>query len=346
MITTIRRGLVNMICALSLLYMVLLLGLSLVQSLFPQRSGLLALTLVFAPYLYLPLLLIAPLALLLRSRKFRISFITALAICALVFLFRFSTRPWAAPAQARAGALQVRAMTWNVYVGGRGDAIRRVLATRPADIVALEEVSWAWIEHDPELTELYPYRSGIYSDDPIGGMYLLSKYPILEHGIPDTPPGIWDKPRVMWARLDLGGGRVMQVVVAHPPPPDIARDKFPRIGAYNAAMRDARITNIRASVEAHLRNGEPVLVMGDFNLTDREPAYVDLTRGLQDAFRVAGDGTGNTWGPRSLPVVGWGQLLRIDYILSSPNVAPLASSVDCTQYGSDHCIVVGRFEVR
>jgi len=39
-------------------------------------------------------------------------------------------------------------------------------------------------------------------------------------------------------------------------------------------------------------------------------------------------------------------LLRIDYMFTSPNVTPLATSTDCTPRGSDHCIVHGEFEVK
>jgi exonuclease III len=39
-------------------------------------------------------------------------------------------------------------------------------------------------------------------------------------------------------------------------------------------------------------------------------------------------------------------VLRIDYMFSSPNVSPLATSVDCTPRGSDHCIVHGEFEIK
>ena len=89
-----------------------------------------------------------------------------------------------------------------------------------------------------------------------------------------------------------------------------------------------------------------MLVMGDFNVTEREPGYADLSRGLQDAYAVRGSGTGSTWGPKG-GYMGWRiPTLRIDYLLSSPNVVPVSASTDCASRGSDHCIVSARYEVR
>jgi exonuclease III len=38
-------------------------------------------------------------------------------------------------------------------------------------------------------------------------------------------------------------------------------------------------------------------------------------------------------------------LLRIDYLLSTPDLRPLHASADCTPRGSDHCIVRAEFEL-
>jgi vancomycin resistance protein VanJ len=88
-----------------------------------------------------------------------------------------------------------------------------------------------------------------------------------------------------------------------------------------------------------------VLMLGDFNVAEREPAYNDLSAGLVDAHRVVGAGTGVTWRPAALMGHDFA-LLRIDYIFSSPNVTPLSTWVDCTPRGSDHCIVHGEFEMK
>ncbi len=98
-------------------------------------------------------------------------------------------------------------------------------------------------------------------------------------------------------------------------------------------------------MQPFLDAGDPLILLSDFNVTDREPAYVDVSRGLTDAFKAVGVGTGTTWRPGQLSHFDWA-LLRLDYLFSGPGVVPLSTQVDCTPRGSDHCIVHGTFEVR
>jgi len=337
-----KKVLLALVHTVAMSYLTLLALLSMVHTLFPSRSGLLALSQVFAPYLFVPLPLVLPVAWFRRSLILRVG----LVLCALLFLVRFTPRFLAVSPHEEPGALHVTVMNWNVYVGGREDQIKSMLAASRSDIVALEEVSWSWIESDTQLTRIYPHRSCIYPGDRIGGMCLLSIYPIIEERIPAAPPGTWDQVRVLSTRLDLGEGRTLRAVVAHPPPPYIARAGFPLVGPYDTSKRDATIAHIRAAIDPYLRDGEPLLLLGDFNVTEREPAYSDLTRDLLDAFALRGEGNGNTWGPPALPLFGWTPFLRIDYLLSSRSVVPLSAVTNCTPHGSDHCIVRGRFEIR
>src|SRR3954452_24095535 len=96
--------------ALLVLYPMALLVLSLVNALDPKRAGLLALSEVFAPYLFLPLVLIAPFALLRGAGLLRVM----LLICVVVFCVRFPPRLVAAAPQATPGAIHLSAMQWNV----------------------------------------------------------------------------------------------------------------------------------------------------------------------------------------------------------------------------------------
>ncbi len=162
-------------------------------------------------------------------------------------------------------------------------------------------------------------------------MALLTRYPIVEHGLFTAPAGIW-------ARLDVGQGRRLMVINATP-----ARARF-RLLDYDPSTRDAHIRRLRSLIDTTLQRKEPLLVLGDFNVTQHEPAYEELASGLQDAHLHAGLGFGNTWrlgAMANLPLA----LLRIDYLLSSPPVRPLSSDVDCAPHRSDHCIVRGRFEL-
>ena len=126
----------SVIVLVASIYPALLLGLSLLHVVFPQRNGLLALSQVLAPYLFLPALALIPFAFLCGAAPLR----WALALCLLVFGLRFLPLPRSSTAAAAPGTFQFEAMNWNVVISGRADQqarVRQLLGARPAEIVAL-----------------------------------------------------------------------------------------------------------------------------------------------------------------------------------------------------------------
>jgi endonuclease/exonuclease/phosphatase family metal-dependent hydrolase len=196
-----------------------------------------------------------------------------------------------------------------------------------ADIVALQEVTReqaSMLERDVALVNRYPHRRIVWSED-WRGMSLFSAYPILEHGTLAYPP-------LIWARLDLGAGRTVVVVNAHP---TLHGASFRR---YDPAYRDRAIMHVRALVDPFLDRDEALILVGDFNVTVRETAYGELTARFQDAQLSTRTFPHPTWrGPwtraRLLP------FLRLDYILCSARITPLHTRVDLRRRGSDHCAV-------
>jgi vancomycin resistance protein VanJ len=324
------------LCALAArVYPALLLALSVQHKLFPRRSGLLVLTQIFAPYLYLPLLLSLPLAL----RKRAGLLLATLSACLAVFVARFAPGRRQRPTE-REGAVRVSVLNWNVEWGGDPEQIRPLLLSRPADIVTFEESSWEWIGRDAEITRLYPYCTGHMQDHP-PGIVFLSSYPIVESQVSLPPNYAFRTLRMAAAVLDLGEERRLAVVVGHPTPPRFR----PPPHIYEASLRDLHIREIRIVVDRFIERGLPVLLIGDFNVTEREPAYEELSRGLVDAHLKVGRGWGHTWRPVALKRFKL-PLLRLDYLFSSPNVRPLSILVDTSRRGSDHYIVRGRFELQ
>ena len=326
---------------LAALYPLFLLFLSLVNMLNPKRTGLLGLSEVFAPYLFLPLLLLVPLLFMRGTAILRI----LLVLCAIVYVVRFPPKLIIAAPASTPGAMHLSVLSWNTRFGGQYEQVMGVLRSKPAAIVGLVEADWNRLSADPAVTALYPYQWGVEADGPVSGQMLLTTYPILEKGILGGAD-IWGNvPRAIWARLDVGLGKNVVVVVAHPPPGRFCtRYTFPR-GCYNTSTRDQQLEGINAAVQPFLKAGDPLIMVGDFNVTEREPAYKDLSAGLVDAYHTVGTDTGTTWRP--VPLMNQAvALLRIDYQFSSPNIAPLSSRVDCTPRGSDHCIVAGEFEVK
>jgi endonuclease/exonuclease/phosphatase family metal-dependent hydrolase len=72
----------------------------------------------------------------------------------------------------------------------------------------------------------------------------------------------------------------------------------------------------------------PVILCGDFNDTPFSYVYQQLTNNLDDAFRLSGNGIGNTFINRY-------RTFRIDYILHSPNLVSFDFKVQHIKY-SDH----------
>lgn len=324
----------------AILYTALLLAVSLAQVLFPQPGGALALAQIFALYFFFPLVLLIPFAFLRGALALRL----LLLACLFVAGARFPSWAGAFTSPANPSAIHVSAIAWNVAWGGQPDQIRKVLTGKPVGIVSLEEIDSEWIEQDEALLRAYPYRITHRRTDP-AGLALLSVYPIIEHG--SNPEGVnsWNYLRLLWARLDIGLGRTLVVISVHPVPPRTSSYLTTTFATFDPAVRDGQLGEIRALIDRFLAQGDSVLALGDFNVTDREPAYRTLSSGLHDAHRAVGLGLGHTWGPpylvrRGLPII------RIDYLFSSPDVAPLSTSTDCIPRGSDHCIIRGVFEMR
>lgn len=329
---TILRRVGRAVLHLLPLYPLLVLALSAVHRYTPQRSGALALTQILAPYFFWPLVLLLPLALLRRTLLLKLT----LLACLIVAGARFGPTLVSPPVLETPDAVRFSALTWNLEASNHNLAgITEVLKTTRADIVALQELTpehAAAIQSDPAVQQRYPYQM-LNPHSGVSGTGLLSRLPILKmHPRPDAAP--------RWAQLDLGGGRTVTVFNSHPP-----RAGMDLPFGYDPSRRDAQIATIRMRAAPMLERGESILLLGDFNITEREPAYHELTSGLQDAHALVGFGTGNSWRPPSIKQVPLG-LLRIDYLISSMDVTPLRISTDCTARGGDHCIVQGVFEVQ
>ena len=332
----VLRKLRGVLLVTATVYPVALLLLTAVHAMLPQRGGVLALTQIFAPYLFLPLLALLPFAFLRGAVILRV----ALLLCLVVFGLRFMPRLASPVVEPTPGAMQFTALSWNVEVGGDPASIRQMLLAKQPDIAAFQEIDWLPLQRDPDLLRLYPHFFVQPPYDATSGMVLLSKLPILEAGVPELDPSLWERPRMLQAKLDAGG-RVLNVVVVHPAPAG-RRCRLPL--CYDSVLRDARLAAIRAYIEPAMLRGEAVLLVGDFNTTEREPGYWDVSRGLQDSFKAVGAGAGNTWGPRWIRDRGLA-LLRIDYMFAGPKLRPLQIEVDCQSKSSDHCALIGKFEL-
>ncbi|MDP8903966.1 MAG: endonuclease/exonuclease/phosphatase family protein [Chloroflexota bacterium] len=297
----------------------------------PQRRGVLVVTQIFEPYIVLPALIVTPLALLGRRRP-------ALVVVVLLFgavSVRYLPQLVSLPAAAGLGAAELKTLSWNLQQRNiSAPEIVGVIETSDADLVGLVELVPARaveIASDTLIAERYPHR--VLPSHDVRGPGLLSRYPIIEHES-------WQDPALLRAVVQpRGGASPIVVYVAHP-----VLGETRNIGLIPIDVdtdgRDAAIRRLRQLVDADLASDRDVLVMGDFNVTEREPAYRQLSAGLHDVHREVGFGPGHTWRPGPLEFLPFG-ILRIDYHFGGGRLRPVATAADCTPRGSDHCVLTG-----
>jgi vancomycin resistance protein VanJ len=325
-----RRGTVRTWAPVA--YPAFLVLLTVVQVGLPRRSGPLALAQVFLPWLFLPLVALLPLAVLLPTRR-----LTA-ALLAAAVAFTVHIGPEWVPSGRSAPdprATDVRVVSWNVLVHNRPANVTAAVERFDADVIGLVEVN----QRQAEALAADPMVRGRYRTAllyPEAGRALLSRYRVLAATVVPVPGGRRGT-GVLRARLDLGGGRELTVVVAHPLPPR-ARPSSELPLHWDAGPRDAEIRFVRGLVGAEVASGRRVLLLGDFNVTVREPAGPELARGLTDAHDAVGWGPGASWAPLGLRRRGIA-LVRIDRVLAGPGVVPTAFGTDCAFRGSDHCVL-------
>lgn len=322
----------------TLSYLLILATLLTIQTLVPQRAGVLPLVSIFAPYLFIPLVILVPFLFWRFTTVLRIVFVSGIVLLCLWF----PPRPGAGNAQESASGQKITALTWNYRGRNKRDGyLRQIINETNPDIIALQEADWTGIDVATDLLQAYPYHLYRPNDVPPGEA-VLSKYPIVDHGSVQAANGsraVWDIPRVLWVRLDLGHGRTMMVVNAHP----ISSVNTVYGCTYCPQRRDNQVLALHQFLQPLLAHGEHLLLLGDMNLTDREPSYHDLSSGLTDSQLQVGGGYGQSWGINYFNRV-W-TFFRIDYMLVSPNVKPLKLDTNCVARGSQHCILIGQFSV-
>ncbi|MBN2305515.1 MAG: endonuclease/exonuclease/phosphatase family protein [Anaerolineae bacterium] len=269
-----------------------------------ERWNVIAFANNFVPWWALGCLVLAGIGLISRRRWVLIA-VQLPGLIAFVVLYGGLLLPRGSAASAGDGP-RLTVATYNTLSSTSDPArVVNVIAGLDADIVGLQELGPVHTDRiADELAEQYPYQS-LHPALPVHGVGLLSRYPILEATAFEPVPGAMLHMRAV---LDVDGVR-LTVYVAHPPPPKQAFSPL----TYNAEYRDRQIAILRDDYLTH--DTGPVIVMGDFNMTDQSDAYRALDRLLDDAYREAGRGLGFTFpGSIKSALVVMPPLLRIDYV--------------------------------
>lgn len=231
-------------------------------------------------------------------------------------------------------------LSYNVGNGlAPPDRLVHYLYYAEADIIGLQELADAQAEAiERHLYASYPYR--VLVPGGFAGKGLLSKFPIVSsesvsfaHGRPDLS-----------ATLEIAG-RSARVVVAHPRPP--------KVRVSGATFDPVTLRQIQ-EVARLATSGSPSLVLGDFNMTDRQPEHRIMTAaGLIDAFHEVGQsaasfpkrvGQPHRFGARTQNI-GLPPLIRIDYIWYTREFVARSAGIG-RDAGSDHLPVVAAIDWR
>jgi vancomycin resistance protein VanJ len=300
----------------------------------PNAHWSIAFSNIFAAGFFLPLLLLVPAALLLRSRWMFV--VTALPLG--VFLALFGARFVPHVGTAAAGGTPLRVVTFNqLFLNTNIPNLLEAIRAQRADVVALQELAPPVAEAmQRTLKTTYPYQILAPSNN-AGGVGLLSRYPL---DPADGVAGVGGQ----WAMLRMGthAVSVVNVRVHFSGISRIRSQRFGSLSYFRMYDTRGRLYQANALLEAARRISGGLIMMGDFNIGDREPGYALLASELHDAFAETGWGFGFTFpnhkrmGPITIPI----PLVRIDYIWTGGSVVPVASHVNCDAGGSDHCMVV------
>ena len=335
---------------LTTLYTLLVISWFVLHTLLGDRPWWLALINIFAPHLFLPLLLLLPLALLAQRRIAMMSLIPPLLLFVWLYGNLFIPMPPTATA-AEGGPIADDAftvMTFNVHARSHSkETARVILENGLPDLVAIQELrsGMARILAE-ELGEHYPYQvyDTVYWRNGTG---ILSRYPLTELTIDHLYSNEWEL-QIVEAEIN---GQTVTIYNVHPASTNISRylNRYYRpIDGIKNSIR-VREWNIgRLLKDAQTRTG-PVLILGDFNTTDQSDAYAHLSTQFEDAHRAAGWGFGHTFPAysgsyRHIPI--FPRQVRIDMIFYSADFQAVDSWVSDVYGESDHLPVLARLRWR
>ncbi len=296
--------------------------------LLPQPFGLSAMGAVLEQYLVL-IALVAGIAAIRSFRPAERLVVVALLVALVAITLPRYVPAWISPVALTGTEDVIRVATWNMHAGpNAADRALKGISSSDAQIMAMEELGAEAVAALEGQASRFPYTA-LTSDTAFLDVGLLSEYPILETQRSTNPP-------FLRAVVDPPSADPIVVYAVHIPLARLVYIGGIPVGV-DFSVRDKAIATVRSRVQEDLARNQRVIVLGDFNMTERERAYDLISSGLRDSHLDAGNGPGFSWRPPPIDFVPFG-MLRIDYVFSTPDLQPSTSSVDCS-LPSDHCRV-------
>jgi endonuclease/exonuclease/phosphatase (EEP) superfamily protein YafD len=261
-------------------------------------------------------------------RRWRTFLLLSPSLVAFVGLYGAMLLPKAVQIPPDAPTLTI--MTWNLHRSIEPDeaqAALEIIRDVNADIVALQEFTQPAADFlTPRIADLYPYNALYPYARGVNGMGIYSRFPIYAESF---WTGLLGNMRVQMSFADT----LFTFYNLHPPSPGLTVD---------TRFRTAEITDLLDRLAGETT---PLIVVGDFNLTDQSNDYARLTEVLTDSFREAGEGLGLTFPNLAYanPLLGAAPpIIRIDYIFHDANWQALEARVYESSGLSDHYPVIAR----
>lgn len=245
-------------------------------------------------------------------------------------------------AYADGGARTLRVMTFNTWLNAdeSGELAAKVTEWQP-DVMAFQEV-WPPFDSNLEaLSEQWPYQVHAVVRG-VTSMALLSKWPIVSY---DTDHD-WQGCHCTEFLLDWDG-ELVRVIAVHIRAPSLGvrnyREVPIRVQGFDASVQAVSYAALLPRIE---RSQEPLIVMGDFNTTERQEGYQLLyAAGLRDAHEEVGFGFGFTY-PAPFSRVKWlpVSLIRIDHVFFDSSWRAIDTWTSSLM-GSDHRALVADLQM-
>lgn len=268
--------------------------------------------------LILPAVILLPLSLFLRRRWLVIELAAPFFFFISTYGGQFFPRSINIPAEAP----QLHLLSFNINKDNQQvDQMIRIIRESDADVVAIQELSpWVSKAADEQLAQLYPYRA-LHPQEDFSGQGVLSRFPL-------SNDEFW--------QVNLGhqhvqfdwDGQTITLFNVHP--------IHPLRGLhFDGQARAEEIDDMLHRAETVT---DPLLIVGDFNMTNLSDDYARVTDRYEDSYQQIGWGMGfgfpnfaNAFHIRFLP-----PLARIDYIFHDTHFQPIEMRVGSDSAGSDH----------
>jgi vancomycin resistance protein VanJ len=242
----------------------------------------------------------------------------------------------------------IRVLALNVlYTNPDMDRVATAISAAGPDLIAMPELTPAVDAGLAErLRKTYPCRTLSMLPGAPFGIGIYSRWPFEDRGSLQTGLGL----RSAAADVHTPQG-VVRFVALHPWATLADINSYARFsGSIRQSFRDreAQLAAICRYVDQ--LEGRPLILAGDFNMTEFSDAYRCLGERLHDAYREVGRGLGNTWPAatdydtpaRDLPITA--ALTRIDYVFYSEHWRAASAVVLDDYTGSDHRPVIVKLE--